>query len=108
MLRKLKNWLIIKLGGYIVPPTKINRITVEPVTIFASTGMSREELFSLPSGVSEICVKDGLARSLAREIVNRNLCVVERTDEAIDCVIFKTSIKVIPTLREYKDNGNHY
>lgn len=106
MLKKLKNWLIIKLGGYIAPPMQqLEHITVEPVTICVSTGISRHDLYNMPKDVANKHVKAKLAQYIAEEIINANMCCIEfTTDDYRDYVIFKTNIKVLPTWG-YRNNG---
>ena len=99
VIRKVKHWLIKKLGGYIESPMRqLEHITVEPDTIRVSTGISRHDLYNMPKDVANKYAKARLAERIAEEIINANMCCIEfTTDEYRDYVIFKTNIKVLPT-----------
>jgi hypothetical protein len=95
-MKKFKHWLIKKLGGYVeVAPPIISQRTIEPVTIYVSTGVPINEL--VYNFAIENAVRESLAHQLAKEIINRGLCeIVRAEDPHLYVMNFKTSIKIIP------------
>ena len=101
-MKKLKYWLIKKLGGYVeqTPPAK-GKEAVEPITIIFTTTVPMEFLRKRESrSFIGNCTLRLCARDLAEELIKRELCKVDRAVDYFKAYTYlKVSVTVIPPER---------
>ena len=75
LIQKIKNWLIIKLGGYVMPSTKIEYKTLQSVPIRATYKERNWSLKSIEEPDKRIV--EFLSRIIAGEIVSKKLYTID-------------------------------
>ena len=94
LIQKIKNWLIVKLGGYVTSSTKIEYRTLQAVPIWATY---KERNWDLnPIEEPDKRVVELLSRIIADEIVSKKLYTI---DTCTDVNTFDTTHRM--TVRVY-------
>lgn len=92
IIKKLKNWIIIKLGGYVLPTTKIVHRTLNPVSIYVKHA---ERYICSPQEIVHKRVLESLSRQIADKIIEEQLCSMETCiDELHRTVHYRMNIKL--------------
>ena len=92
IIKKLKNWLILKLGGYVLPTTKTVYRTLNTATIFVN---HIERYVKSPSEIGSKIVLESLSRQIADKIIEEKLCSIETYIDELNCAVhYRMNIKL--------------
>ena len=91
LINRFRKWLIVKLGGYVVPYGEIRHYSLNPIEICASFRQHRDDY-----DVPEEYVREHLVKLLVQEIVKNNLYRIEsRTDYSLCAQVHKMKMFVV-------------
>ena len=75
LMKKFKEWLIVKLGGYTSPMLAFNVYKPKPIALHAIMRGVRSRY------ISDNEIKDQLSHMIASEITNKGLYKIERSSD---------------------------
>lgn len=100
LIVKFKNWLILKLGGYVYPMSafKVHKTEIKLITLFASMTLNRDEralTFMSPEAESAY-IEEYLTKLIAQEIKNRHLYEINTyADYKTDSDVYRMKCLVV-------------
>ena len=90
LIKRFREWLIVKLGGYTTPFSTIKHHTLNPIRVSSTVEVYRDE------AISEECLIECLVSKLALEIEKNNLFdVCQCVNYQHDTIVYKMSVLVV-------------